>query len=280
MTATTTPTRAPIEAEGPAHVSTFTAFKALLLRDFHVLFHNLKEFIPRTILQPLLLVFVFTYVFPKIGQSIGGSGGAEQFSTMLVAGVLASVIMFQGIQAVALPMVQEFGYTKEIEDRVLAPLPVELVGVQKIVSGAIQCLIAAVIVFPIAKFVPATPVHLAFNWPVLLTVAPLACVMSAALGLMFGTLFDPRTVPLLFGIVVIPLTFLGCIYFPWAQLESIRWLQILVLINPLVYMSEGFRAALTPVPHMHLYAIYPVLIAFTAVFVWVGLRSFKRRVLS
>ena len=98
----------------------------------------------------------------------------------------------------------------------------------------------------------------------LITFVPLACIMSAALGLMFGTLFDPRTVPLLFGIVVIPLTFLGCIYFPWAPLESIRWLQILVLVNPLVYMSEGFRAALTPVPHMALWAVYPVLIGFTA----------------
>jgi ABC-2 type transport system permease protein len=228
----------------------------------------------------LLLVFVFTYVFPKIGQGIGGDAGAGQFSTMLVAGVLASVVMFQGIQAVALPMVQEFGYTKEIEDRVLAPLPIELVGLEKIVAGAIQCLIAALIVFPIAKFVPATPVHLQVDWPVLLTVAPIACTMSAALGLMFGTLFDPRTVPLLFGIVVIPLTFLGCIYFPWAQLESIRWLQILVLVNPLVYMSEGFRAALTPVRHMSLWAIYPVLIGFTVVFTWVGLNTFKRRVLS
>ena len=44
-------------------------------RDFYVLRKNLKEFIPRTILQPLLLVFVFTYVFPKIGQGIGGSAG-------------------------------------------------------------------------------------------------------------------------------------------------------------------------------------------------------------
>lgn len=262
------------------HVGTASAFKALLLRDIYVMRKNLKEFIPRTILQPLLLVFVFAYVFPKIGQGIGGAAGAATFSTMLIAGVLASVIMFQGIQAVALPMVQEFGYTKEIEDRVLAPLPVELVAIEKIVSGALQCLIAAIIVFPIAKFVPATPVELEFNWLVLITIAPLACVMSAALGLMFGTLFDPRTVPLLFGIVVIPLTFLGCIYFPWAQLESIRWLQILVLINPLVYMSEGFRAALTPVPHMALWAIYPILIAFTTVFILIGLRFFKKRVLS
>ena len=188
--------------------------------------------------------------------------------------------MFQGVQAVALPMVQEFGYTKEIEDRVLAPLPVELVAVEKIVAGALQCLLAAVIVFPIAKFVPATPVHLQFDWPVLITIAPLTCVMSAALGLMFGTLFDPRTVPLLFGIIVVPLTFLGCIYFPWASLESIKWLQVLVLVNPLVYMSEGFRAALTEVPTMALYAIYPIMTAFAALFVWLGLRGFKKRVLT
>ena len=256
------------------------AFLALLYRDVYVLSRNLREFIPRTLLQPLLLVFVFAYVFPKIGQGVGGDAGAAQFSTMLIAGVLASVVLFQGVQAVALPMVQEFGFTKEIEDRVLAPLPVELVAVEKIVAGALQCLLAALIVFPIAKFVPATPVHLQFNWLVLLTIAPIACLMSAALGLMFGTLFDPRTVPLLFGIVVIPLTFLGCIYFPWAQLESIRWLQILVLVNPLVYMSEGFRSALTPVPHMSLWAVYPVMIGFTAAFTSIGIRTFKRRVLS
>lgn len=257
------------------------AFRALLLRDLHVLTHNLREFIPRTILQPLLLVFVFTYIFPKVGQGIGGSAAdAARFSTMLVAGVLASVILFQGVQAVALPLVQEFGYTGEIEDRVLAPLRVELVAMEKIVAGALQCLIAAVIVFPIAYLVPATPVQITYDWPVLVTYIPLTCIAAAALGLTFGTFFDPRTVPLLFGVVILPITFLGCIYFTWQSLEPIRWLQILVLVNPLVYMTEGFRAALTPVPHMPLVAIYLVLGAFTAVFVWAGIRGFKQRVLS
>ena len=74
--------------------------------------------------------------------------------------------------------------------------------------------------------------------------------MSGALGLMFGTLFDPRTVPMLFGVILIPITFLGCTYYSWQSLEPIRWLQIAVLVNPLVYLSEGFRAALTNVPHM------------------------------
>jgi ABC-2 type transport system permease protein len=92
--------------------------------------------------------------------------------------------------------------------------------------------------------------------------------------------FDPRTVPLLFGIIVVPLTFLGCIYFPWQSLETIPWLQYLVLLNPLVYMSEGFRAALTPVAHMSLWAVYPVTLGFTALFLWRGVAGFKNRVLA
>ncbi len=261
-----------------------TAFTALLLRDLHVLRKNLKEFLPRTLLQPLLLVFVFTYVLPKIqaGSPFGAAGqaGASIFSTTLVAGVIASVILFQGIQSVALPMVNEFGFTREIEDRVLAPMPVQLVAVQKIVSGALQCLLAAVIVFPIAKFIPAVPIDIQFNWIELVTLLPLACIMASALGLFFGTAFDPRTVPLLFGVIVVPLTFLGCIYYSWDSLSAIPWLQYLVLLNPLVYLSEGFRAALTPVPHMSLWAIYPVMIGFTVLFTWMGVRNFERRVID
>ena len=257
------------------------AFGALLLRDLVVLRKTLREFIPRTILQPLLLVFVFTYVFPKIGQGIGGQGAAAaEFSTLLVAGVVSLSILFQGIQSVSLPMVQEFGYTREIEDRVLAPMPVWLVAMEKVAAGMFNGVFAALIVFPIAAVVPATPVHLDINWPVLLTLTPLACYVSAALGLTFGTRFNPRTVPLLFGIIVIPLTFLGCVYYSWQALDPIKWLQILVLFNPLVYMSEGFRAALTNAPHMSLVAVYLVLIAFGVLFTWMGIGGFKKRVLS
>lgn len=270
---TLAPARTPVAA---ARV----AFRSLILRDLVVLRKTLKEFIPRTILQPFLLVFVFTYVFPKIGQGVGGADAASSFSTLLVAGVVGLAILFQGIQSVSLPMVQEFGYTREIEDRVLAPMPVWLVAIQKAMWGALSGLISALIVFPIAAVVPATPVHLDIDWLVLLTLAPLACYTCGALGLMFGTRFDPRTVPLLFGIIVVPLTFLGCVYYSWSSLAPIRWVQVIVLANPLVYISEGFRAALTDSPHMSLWAVYGALIGFAVVFTWLGINGFKRRVLS
>lgn len=150
------------------------AFGALILRDLVVLRKTIKEFIPRTLLQPLLLVFVFAYVFPKIGQSVGGGQNASTFSTALVAGVIGLAIIFQGIQSVALPMVQEFGYTREIEDRVLAPLPIDLVALEKVTTGALYGAFSALLVFPIATIVPATPVHLDIHWLVLLTLTPLS----------------------------------------------------------------------------------------------------------
>jgi ABC-2 type transport system permease protein len=272
-----------------AAASSSTAFGALLLRDMTVLRKNLGVFIARTLVQPFLLVFVFLYVFPKIGTGVGGSsaGGLSTFATVLVAGVVGLSIMFQGIQAVALPLANEFGYTKEIEDRVLAPLPVSMVAMGKVAAGAIQGIIAAIIVFPIAAVVHAPGVHpsLTVHWLLLLTLMPLTAIMTSGLGLLLGTAFSPRNISFMFGFIVLPLTFLGGTYYPWTQLAAIKigsfpWLQALVCLNPLIYVTEGFRAALTTLPHMQLYVIYPVLIGFCVLFLWVGTRGFKKRVLS
>lgn len=271
-----------------------TALAALVRRDLVVLRKNVFEFVARTIIQPFLLVFVFLYVFPTIGQGIGGAGRGPQatvaesaFATVLVPGVVAISIMFQGIQAVALQMAQEFGYTREIEDRVQAPCPIWLVAVAKILSAATQGLISAVIVFPIAAVVhaPGVEAHLTFHWPIVVTLIPLACLAMSSLGLLLGTTFEPRNIGLMFGFIVLPLTFLGGTYYQWTRLSPVQvggfhWLQVLVLVNPLIYVTEGMRAALTNASHLPLYVIYPVLVGFLAVFLALGLRNFRRRVLS
>jgi ABC-2 type transport system permease protein len=266
------------------------ALGALILRDLVVLRKHWIEFIIRVLVQPFLLCFVFLYVFPKIGQGIGGGGGpvAESaFATLLVPGVVGIAILFQGVQSVALVMSQEFGFTREIEDRVQAPCPIWLVAMAKVLSGAVQGLISAVIVLPIASVVHAKGVeaHLSLHWWIIVTLVPLACVTMASLGLLLGTSFEPRNIGLMFGFIILPVTFLGGTYYEWTRLAPIQaggwhWLQTVVLINPLIYVNEGMRAALTDAPHMHLYVIYPVLIGFLALFLGVGLRNFSRRVLS
>jgi ABC-2 type transport system permease protein len=266
-----------------------SALLALILRDLVVLRKNLAEFVTRTLVQPFLLVFVFLYVFPTIGQGIGGRGTVAEsaFATVLVPGVVGITIMFQGIQAVAMVLAQEFGYTREIEDRVQAPCPIWLVGVAKVLSGAVQGLIAALIVFPMAAVIhaPGVHAHLSVTWWVVITLIPLACVTMTSLGLLLGTVFEARNLGLMFGFVVLPLTFLGGTYYQWTklapvQLQGVHWLQIVVLVNPLIYINEGLRAGLTHASHMPLYVVYPVMLAFFATFLTLGLRNFRRRVLA
>jgi ABC-2 type transport system permease protein len=260
-----------------------------------VLWKHKVEFVIRTVVQPFLLCFVFLYVFPKIGQAVGGSGGGARgaaaassaFATVLVPGVVGISIMFQGVQAVALQMSQEFGFTREIEDRVQAPCPIWLVAMAKVLSGAMQGVISAVIVLPIASVVHSAGVEAQINlhWWIILTLVPISCVTMGGLGLLLGTSFEPRNIGLMFGFVVLPITFLGGTYYQWTRLVPVKvggwhWLQTIVLVNPLIYVNEGMRAAFTNAQHMHLYVIYPVLLGFCALFLRIGLRNFRRRVLA
>ena len=261
------------------------AFAGLFLRDLHVLRREMVPFLIRICMNPLLFLFVFTYIMPHM------SGGAAlnptaamaggNFSTVLLPGLMAVAIMFSGIAAVALPLAQEFGITREIDDRVMCPLPVAAVAIEKIVFSALQSMIAAAIVFPLAYYVPATPVYAHVNsWPFLILVLILASLTAGALGLVIGTSVKPAQIGLIFGTVVMPITFLGCVYYPWAALQPLPILQMGVLINPIVYMSEGLRAGVTSSPHMPEWLILTMLCFFLALLTRLGVRGFYRRVVG
>jgi ABC-2 type transport system permease protein len=262
------------------------AFAGLLLRDLRVLRREIAPFLIRIAMNPLLFLFVFTYVMPHMsggGSPMSGMmAGKGGFGTVLLPGLMAVAIMFSGIAAVALPLSQEFGVTREIDDRVMCPLPVGAVAVEKVVFSAMQSVIAAALVFPLAYYIPSEPVlaHVS-SWPFLITVLVLASLVAGALGLTLGTLVPPKQIGLIFGVVVVPITFLGCVYYPWAALTHIKWLQMGVLVNPIVYMSEGLRASLTPgLGHMPEGFILLGLLVFFALLMGQGMRGFRRRVVS
>lgn len=139
----------------------FRPLWGMVLRDLTVLRRNFVPLMVRTVMNPLLFVFVFTYVFPTIGTGVAVGGGAEGlgYATVVVPGLVAVGMVFTAISAVALPLTMELGATREIEDRVLAPVALELVALEKIVVAALQGIVAGLVVFPLVYFIPATPVH-------------------------------------------------------------------------------------------------------------------------
>ena len=61
----------------------------------------------------------------------------------------------------------------------------------------------------------------------------------------------------------------------------VRWLQMMVLINPLVYMSEGLRTTLTPsLPHMPAWVTLLAMLVSLLVLSWFGIQGFLKRVLT
>src|SRR4029077_9808171 len=101
------------------------------------------------------------------------------------------------------------------------------------------------------------PSLLSLHGCIFVTFVPLASVAMAGLGLLLGTSFEPRNIGLMFGFIILPITFLGGTFYSWSRLARVdvgggHWLQTLVLINPLIYVNEGMRAALTEAPHLPL----------------------------
>lgn len=260
----------------PDAVSRSRVFLALLRRDMRVARRELPYFLVRTTMQPLLFVVVFGWLLPRLGFVRGDYGAA------LLPGILAISLAFSAVQSVALPMVAEFGWTREIEDRLLAPVPTWLVAVEKVVSGILQGFVAALAVLPIAMLLMGPVGALTLREiETVIAVIILGGAAFSALGLLMGTAINPEQIGLMFSVVVAPMIFFGAAYYPWAGLSAVPVLQWAVLINPLVYVSEGMRAALTPdLPHMPLLAVLGGLIGMTALFWVLGYRSFLRRAIT
>ena len=57
------------------------------------------------------------------------------------------------MQTLAFPLVIEFGWTKEIEDRLLAPMSTGLVAAEKVVFATMRAIIAALVMIPVGILV-------------------------------------------------------------------------------------------------------------------------------
>jgi ABC-2 type transport system permease protein len=283
---TTTTIASALRSQRPS--TGWQVFLALLSRDLRVTRRQLGSLVLRAIMQPLAFTFGFAYVLPKIGLAGGFGGGGEpgapKFTTVLVPGLIAITIAVQGITAVMIPLLMELTYTKQMEDRALAPVPLWVIGLQKIVSASMQAVLAGLVVFPVVVLVHASgqapEVHV-HNWPLFVVTFLLACLLASCTGLLLGTVFDVQKVQHLFAAVITPLTILGCVYFPWSALKSVVWLKYVTLINPVVYMGEGLRASLTPsVPHMPIWAILLAEVVGVVLLGLLALRNFSRRVIG
>jgi ABC-2 type transport system permease protein len=251
------------------------AFRAVLYRDLYVTWRELPAFLAQVILQPLFLLFVFGKVLGTLNYTQHG------YANLLFPGLLALTCVLTAMQALAFPLVAEFGWTKEIEDRLLAPMPTSYVAAEKVLFALMRSFVATLIMIPIGIVVLGS---IPWRWsglPLFLAGLVLGALVGAGFGLLMGTLVQPQRITLLFSLVFTPLLFTGCSQYPWPSLERLRWFQVVTAANPMTYVSESLRGALVPgVPHIPPWICIVVLLFAVTVLLIVGVRGFYRRAID
>ena len=249
-------------------------FYALLSRDGHVARRNLLPMLLQNLLQPLLLTFVFGRVLTTSGMM------HTEYKSILLPGVMAISMLLAGVQAVAMPLITEFQFTREIEDRLLAPIEIGWLAVEKIIAGMIQALVAGLVVIPAAWLTMGSGVHLTFQPLEFAVICVLVALFASAGGLALGCSVGQTQIGLMFSLVLAPMMMFGCAYYPWSSLKAFPILQWAVLVNPLVYASEGLRGTLTQAPHMDTFIVMGALVAINILLLVVGLKKFHQKAVS
>ncbi len=261
--------------------ATLTAFVAIVSRDLLVIRREILVFLLQTLIQPLFFLFVFGKVLPTIGAA------SASFSTVLLPGVVALTVFLTALQGPAIDLARDLNVIREIDDRLLAPLPTVLVAIEKVLLAVLRALIGGAFIFPLAYWILGSGFQVRTDMlVVLIGLMVLVALVGASAGLVLGTAAPIQMLPLIFALVLTPLMFTGCTFYPWASLGAIKWFQIVTLFNPLTYAAEGMRYAMVPPLHGHplpTLAIGWVLLALCASFIlaiWGGLKLFQRRVVS
>ena len=251
-------------------------FVALLWRDARVARRNFVPLLLQTFLQPMMFVFIFGRVMVSSGYM------PTAYKSLLLPGIMAISMVFTGVWAVAMPLIAEFQFTHEIEDRLLAPIENDWIAIEKVLFGAAQAVVAGLGVIP-AAWVLLRP-GLELNLPSPLTFAVvtlLVALLSACGGLALGCSVGQNQIGLMFSMVLTPMIFFGCTYYPWSALANFPILQKAVLVNPLVYASEGLRGTLVPqFPHLPIVAVLLALLIFDSLLLIVGLRQFRHKAVT
>ena len=121
---------------------------AIFRRDLFVTGREFPIFLAQVILQPLFLLFVFGKVLTELGYA-----ASRLRSRSSSRGSWRSPRCSPASSRTALPLVIEFSYSNEIEDRLLAPLPIGAVAVEKVVFAAMRGCVAAAVMFPIGVWI-------------------------------------------------------------------------------------------------------------------------------
>lgn len=182
----------------------------MVKRDLVIQTRNWTEFVFRVAMLPFILILIYGFILPSIGVL------QPDFPNQMFPGIIGMSLLVTGIHGTAVPLSMDFNISREIENRLQAPVDIRVTAWSKMIVGIIESWIGALLVLPISLFFMGNNLNLSLNlnkFLLLLGVILLSSITSATLGLLVGTIIKPMHIAAMFPGFLMPLIFTGAIFF-------------------------------------------------------------------
>lgn len=243
--------------------------KALLLRERDLWLRDWKTIPLRFILQPATQISVFASV---LAGHVMTAPGAPTYASIVGPGLIVVIVInFCILNASNNIMV---GYnTRLFESWLSAPIETTKLLYLLVFAAAVNGFIAGLVVMALLWLMTGTaPVSIGLG---VLSVLLISVWSSLAATIAFLLPSTPDKMQNILPYFLIPISFLGCIYYTFGTLDG--WPRVLALFMPTTYFSEAFRTAyavdsqLAPVEVM-LAVIVITIVALLVLLRWIGNR--------
>jgi len=162
-------------------------------------------------------------------------------------------------------------FQKTVEEILVSPTPYIVVVIGHITSGVVRGIITAALILLVALFFTPLSIH---SMGITFLFVALTAILFSLAGLIngvFANSFD--TVAIFPTFVLTPLTYLGGVFYSISMLPPV-WQQV-SLLNPILYMIDGFRYGVLGISDMPVLLSASVLISMVVILIFVNYYLFK-----
>lgn len=256
-----------------ARRASITLVVALLKRDLLIFSRNYRDYFINTCIWVVLEVGIFAYFMPYFGLQVN-------FGTFVLASIVASLGLFESMHS-AEGFVIDIEGERQITYDLTLPLSARAVFVQRALLYTIRSMLMGIFVIPVGKLVFWNKIDLTnfslFKFSVTFV---FTSIMYGFLTLWVVSFIhdvdDTRDVWIR---LIMPFWALGGYQFSWQSISAVsQWLGYAVLLNPVIYVTESFRAAIMGQEGMLNFGFcILMLVLFSFFFAWRGIHLLTKR---
>lgn len=233
----------------------YQAFKTIVIKEY---LRFIRIWI-QTILPPVITTALYFIIFGQlIGSQIGDMDGFRYMDYIVPGLILMAVIT--NAYANVVSSFFSAKYQRHIEEMLVSPTPNYIILLGFVAGGVARGLVVALAVTLVSLYFSDLTIQ---HYGITLSIVLLTSILFSLAGFtngIFAKSFDDISIIPTF--VLTPLTYLGGIFYTIKLLPEF-WQQ-LSLINPILYMINGFRYGILGSSDIDILTSYLIILAFIA----------------